>query len=166
MDAVAALLEERLLKSERLCVLGAGASSNGDDAAGPLVAARLRRRLAGRSAVLVIDGGTAPENFTGEIRRFAPDRLVIVDAADTGSAPGTIAVVPEEKLAGAPFGTHQMPLSFLVSFLRSETGCAVTLVGIQPERVDYGAPRSRAVARSVRLLAAVLYRLIRRMSRN
>jgi len=55
------LLEERLRLSRRLCVLGAGAASNGDDAAGPLVAGKLRRRLGSRSRALVLDGGTAPK---------------------------------------------------------------------------------------------------------
>ena len=35
-----------------------------------------------------------------------------------------------------------MPLSFLTAYLCTEIGCAVTLIGIQPVRVDYGAPSS------------------------
>jgi len=90
---------------------------------------------------------------------------VIVDAADLGAAPGAITLVPEDRLEGASFGTHQLPLSFLVSYLRSEIGCAVTLVGIQPASVAYGAPRSRAVSRSVRRLCGAFSRLIRRPPR-
>jgi|GEM_PF-1075633 len=39
------------------------------------------------------NGGTAPENLTGEIRRFKPSHLIMIDAVELGKRPGTIALI-------------------------------------------------------------------------
>jgi len=73
--------------AERVAVMGIGSRLRGDDAAGLLTAALLRRALARQQVgvkTLVVSGDTAPENVTGEIKKFRPTHLLILDAADTG----------------------------------------------------------------------------------
>lgn len=77
-------------------VLGLGNPLLGDDAIGLRVADRLRERLAGRADVEVREeeagGLRLMEAMTGY------DRAVVVDAAVTGGAPGTIRCVGPEDL--------------------------------------------------------------------
>ncbi len=77
-------------------VLGLGNPLLGDDAIGLRVVARLRERLAGRLDVEVREeeagGLRLMEAMTGY------DRAVVVDAAVTGGAPGTIRCVGPEEL--------------------------------------------------------------------
>src|ERR1051325_6034884 len=82
--------------------------------------------------VLIIEAGHAPENTTGELRKFAPDLVLIIDAADMGESPGTIQWIPEESIDGMSASTHSLPLSMLARYLRLEINCTVVLLGIQP----------------------------------
>jgi hydrogenase 3 maturation protease len=101
----------------RVAVLGIGNDLNADDAAGVL-AARAVMDCAGKHAAdarapegaalaggvdmargalpglawLVIDAGPSPESFTGPLRRFAPNLVVMIDAAQMGAPPGEVRV--------------------------------------------------------------------------
>ena len=57
----------------KICVLGIGSEFKADDAAGVIIAQQLQTKLEDKkcvfgSSVLCIDGSTAPENFTGDIK--------------------------------------------------------------------------------------------------
>lgn len=112
-------------------LLGVGNDANGDDGIGPWIARRLD--AAGWRAV---DCFTVPENYTGELRRMQPRRVVIIDAADMGLQPGDIRVVPRSKTGSATFTTHAMPLGVLIDYIEGITDAHVTLVGVQPQRFD------------------------------
>jgi hydrogenase 3 maturation protease len=148
----------------RLVVLGVGSELRSDDAAGLLVAAALNRIAAAPAAAApeaaprhapsctglhVLEAGPAPENCTAEIRRISPSFLIIVDCAHMDEAPGTLRIFTPSEIAGVSFGTHGLPLSVLAGYLRSETGCAVAILGIQPSNVDFGQTVSASVEASV-----------------
>ncbi|TBW40321.1 hydrogenase maturation peptidase HycI [Siculibacillus lacustris] len=116
-------------------VFTVGNALMGDDGAGPLLAERLESEPA--LDWEAIDGGSAPENVVHAVRRAAPDRVVLVDAADMGLAPGEIRII-DETLVAAQFliTTHAIPLDVLVASLR-ETIPEVIFVGIQPARVAF-----------------------------
>jgi hydrogenase 3 maturation protease len=142
-----------------VAVLGVGSDLRGDDVAGVLVARRLAaaaargpRRPGWRLAAF--DGGAAPENLTGEIARFAPELLVLVDAAFLGKEPGTIELVPEERIAGATFSTHMLPPPVLLEYLRGRTGCRTAVLGIQIAQKEPMSRTSPQVAAAVRRLVA------------
>lgn len=109
----------------------------GDDAAGIAVARALLDKASGYIgplSMLVLDAGTAPENFTGSLRRFRPDLVLLVDAARMGRAPGKVRWLKAEECGGFGASTHTLPIGMLVNYLLAELGCAVGLVGIQPGR--------------------------------
>jgi len=131
-------------------ILGVGSELRSDDAVGLRVARSVARK--GLPNVHAILGGPAPENSTGEIRALAPSHLIIVDAADMHADPGTIRILETRDLTGASFATHGLPLSVLSDYLRSEIGCRITFVGIQPSSVAFGetlSPRAEEAARSL-----------------
>jgi len=139
-------------------VLGVGAEMRSDDAAGLFVAAAVSR--AALPGVHALEAGPAPENCTAEIRRLHPSRLIIVDCAHMGEEPGTLKVFKPSEIAGVSFGTHGLPLSVLADYLRTETGCAVAILGIEPSSVEFGqvmSPRiEAAVDEAVQLLREFL----------
>lgn len=130
-------------------ILGIGNEASGDDAAGALAARALAGRLAGRPDVLVIDAGLAPENQTGPVRRFAPDLVVMIDAAQMGEAPGAIRWLDWAETDGLSASTHTLPPYILAKFLVAEIGCAVGLIGIQPAQHGFGVPLSPVVSAAV-----------------
>ena len=135
----------------RVAVLGVGNPMRSDDAAGVFVARALSGRAGGAEAdrVLIIEAGHAPENRTGELRRFAPDLVLIVDAADMGEPPGTIQWIPEEFIDGMSASTHSLPLSILARFLRMDLPCSVAVLGIQINANEIGENMSGQVLQAV-----------------
>ena len=111
-------------KSEpRVVVIGIGNELNGDDAAGLLVIRALREKLADRPDLLFIEGHTAPENFSKPIREFAPDLVLIVDAADSGGSlePGSILWLEMSSIDGMSASTHTLPPTVFAKFIQTRS---------------------------------------------
>lgn len=138
----------------RVAVVGVGHELRGDDAAGPAVARRVLASAGER--LLVVDGGPAPENVTGVLRRFQPDLVLLVDAADLGAEPGTVRWLTPDVIEGLSATTHTMPLSMLARYLQHELDCGIYLVGIQPAQNDIGQPLSDPVEKAVGAVSAGL----------
>jgi hydrogenase 3 maturation protease len=153
-------LAEALAGARRVAVVGVGSDLRGDDAAGLRVAARLAAWAVrtGSTRLAAFVGGAAPENFTGEISRFKPDCLVLVDAAHLGRRPGELALIAPEQVGGLAFSTHMLPVPFFLRYLEATTGCRSVVIGIQVAQKDVLAPLTPAVAAGVRRLVAALQR--------
>lgn len=124
----------------RIAIVGIGNSLRCDDAAGSLAAralmdARLSRN---QDTVLVMDAGHAPENGTGQLRRFEPDVILLIDAADMAEQPGTIRMIDMDEIEGMSASTHTLPLSILAKYLVLELNCQLALLGIQPASTTVG----------------------------
>jgi hydrogenase 3 maturation protease len=144
------------LKSEsgeppHVAVVGIGNTMRNDDAAGVFVARKLLQRqcAADASHLLVIQAGHAPENVSGELRAFAPDLILLVDAAEMRDVPGTICWVPIQLIEGMSASTHSLPLSMLARYLTLELNCVVALIGIQPKSNAVGEIVSEEVSQAI-----------------
>jgi hydrogenase 3 maturation protease len=137
----------------RVAILGVGNDMNGDDGAGVWVVRALAARMPATANALVVDGGTAPESFTGPIRRFRPELVVEVDAAHLNRPAGTLEWVDWRDADGMSASTHTLPPSVLAHFLSADIGCRVALIGIQPATLEMGRGLSPAVAAAVERLA-------------
>ena len=147
-----------------MAVVGVGSDLRGDDAAGLRAASRLAAWAArtGTTRLAAFAGGAAPENFTGEIARFKPDCVVLVDAAHLGPgrAPGEIDLIAPEQVGGLAFSTHMLPVPIFLDYLRATTGCRTLVIGIQVAQKDVLAPLTPAVAAGVRRLVRALQRAV------
>lgn len=162
MQELIKLLEERLGNTERLAILGAGSLLSGDDAAGVLIASRLREKFERDKlpGLLICEGHTAPENFSGEIKRFKPDHLIVVDAADLKEEPGSALIIEPEIIDGVSFSTHMLPLKVMTEYIKNETGCAITFMGIQNEDVSYGSHMTPKVSLAVDEISDIMEKVI------
>ncbi len=133
----------------RIAVVGMGHELRGDDAAGLAVARALQRALEGDEHWLVIDAGPAPENQTGPLRRFKPDVVLLVDAAQMDEAPGAVCWLSWNETGGISASTHSLSPRVLAGFLIGELGCEVALLGIQPASNAIDARLSPEVAEAV-----------------
>jgi hydrogenase 3 maturation protease len=136
-------------KSPRLAIVGIGNVLRCDDAAGMLVARALSGRGYAADRVLIVEAGHAPENRTGDLRLFAPDLVLLVDAADMGKAPGIVEWIAEDEIDGMSASTHSLPLSMLAKYLTLELGCQVRLLGIQLASNEVGETVSLEVLQAV-----------------
>jgi len=152
-----------------VAVVGVGQELNGDDAAGVKVARALSRiQRAGSSnaprpvpvSLLVVEAAHAPENCTGLIRRFAPDLVILVDAAEMGDPPGTVRWLPWQDTDGLGTSTHTLSPFMLARYLATELSCEVALIGIQRQDTSFGAPVSAPVRKGIHSVAQGLVSLL------
>jgi hydrogenase 3 maturation protease len=144
----------------RIAVVGVGQELLGDDAAGLAVCRRLQELAGDRWTATIIPAGPAPENCTAQLRQFAPDWVVLVDAARMQAAPGTVRWIPWEQAEAMGGSTHTLPLRLLSEYLSSSMVCRVSLLGIQPSETTLGAPLSPSVAEAVESVARGLAALL------
>lgn len=151
---------DRLAKmvSGRVVVLGVGNSLRGDDGAGPAVAGALEGEFPG----VVFDGGQAPENLLGPIRRASPDTIVLVDAAAFGDRAGAVRVATADEVGGMMVATHGAPMGMIMKALSEETGASTVLVAVQVGSTNLGEPMSDAVSAAVASVAKELRALLAR----
>jgi hydrogenase 3 maturation protease len=158
-------LQNNVTGAKRLAILGIGSELRADDGAGVVVAEKLSKYLAGtnrRKDVRIFSGGTAPENLTGEIKRYKPSHILIVDTADFKEKAGTVVVLdPGDVGAGVSFSTHKMPAKILVDYLQKSLDCEIAIVGIQPKNVDFGKSISKVVSGTAKEVAGAIADLLK-----
>ncbi len=132
-------------------LLGIGNPRHGDDALGPVFARAFRH-----PDWRCLNAATAPENFTGLVRRLHPETLVLLDAADMGQPPGTLRRIDPDAIAAGDFGTHAGSLGQLARYLADCAG-TIVILGIQPASTTPGTRLSPPVR-------AALFRLARQLS--
>ncbi|MEN4017906.1 MAG: hydrogenase maturation peptidase HycI [Methanobacterium sp.] len=137
-----------------------GNEIKGDDAAGPSTAWKLTELFEENGEVVVFDGGTVPENYTGLIRKEKPTHIILVDAVEMKNDPGYIRVVKKEEIVNYNLSTHAMPVSFLIKFMESTIDADIILIGIQPEKMDLGEGISKEVEKSIGIVVNTLFELI------
>lgn len=164
-------MPELLRQYARIAIMGVGNELNGDDAVGVLVARKLKtiqteiQNTKGVQPdalqVLILEAGAAPESFTGPLRRFDPDLVLMIDAAHLDEPPGSTAWFDWQETDGLSASTHTLPPSVLARFLTEELNCRMVLLGIQPEHLEFDRPVStaaiEAVEQVVHLLADLLW---------
>lgn len=141
-------------QSRRVAIVGVGSCLRSDDAAGLEIAERLAASQL--PDVLVVLGDTAPENVTGEVRRFQPTHVLFVDAADVGGPPGSIRMFQSSEIEGMTSSTHTLPLHVIADYLTRETGCRVLFLGVQPKSIAFGGAISDEVAAAIHEAVALL----------
>jgi hydrogenase 3 maturation protease len=150
MTELSEFFRRALSGSGRVALLGAGSSLMADDAAGVMITDALIERFGEEPGRFrVFSGGTAPECFTGEIKRFRADHVVIIDAADFGGQPGEVSAIDPAVVNGVSFSTHMLPLKVMLDYLNKELGCKTTIIGIQPRCLEFGGEMTGEVKESV-----------------
>jgi len=124
-------LPGRIKNTSRLAIVGIGDELIPPDRLGMFAAREIEQQhLPG---VKVFLAGTVPESSTGPLRRYQPEHVVFLDAADMGAQPGTIAVIEPEGIRADLISTHVLPLTVVMDYVERESGTGVTLLGIQPD---------------------------------
>ena len=130
-DPVFDTLRRRIEYALRLAIVGIGDELIPPDRLGMYSAREIgQHHLPG---VEVFLAATVPESVTGPLRRYRPDHVLFLDAADMGARPGTVAVIEPEQIHASLVTTHVLPLSVVMDYVEQEIVAGVTLLGIQPD---------------------------------
>jgi hydrogenase 3 maturation protease len=159
-------LSRRLREAKKIFVLGIGMDWKSDDRVGCELAKILAKKLPDGPGIRIVDGGEAPENYTGAIRAFAPSHVVLLDAVDHGLEPGAVFLADEEAIIVGDMTSRHLPLKLLMRFLSASIPCRVVLVGVQPASLRPGNRLSPPLRRTLPPLAAFLAAALRRAVRK
>ncbi len=137
-------------------VCGIGNRLRGDDAFGPLVVDALESQ---NKEILLLDCGSAPENFIGKVMQASPEKIIIVDAFDMKQKPGTICRIDLKKIQNTSYSTHNAPLSMFVEAFK-DSRAEVLIIGFQPETIEFGREVSPETKIAIKKAKAMIKNLI------
>lgn len=142
-------------------VVGCGNLLRGDDGVGPILIRHLWEQGM-PDGVRLVDGGTAGMDVAFQMR--GAQRVVIVDASATGSAPGTVFRVPGAELEELPplqgLHTHSFRWDHAIAFARWALGDAcpsdITVFLVEAANVAMGVDLSPPVEESMRQVMGLI----------
>ena len=143
-------------------VLGLGNLVHSDDGVGVHAIHRLQRDARVPADVALIDGGTQGLSLIPHIAGFS--RLLVIDAVNTGEAPGTLLRFEGRALNGLPgkATVHQLGFADLMVAMKllGEEPKEVVVLGIEPVSTEWGAELTPPVqARLASLVDLVIEQL-------
>jgi hydrogenase maturation protease len=147
-------------------LLGLGNTLLTDEAVGPVVVGRMRAQDQAPGPIRYLDGGTLSFTLAGPIADCP--RLIVVDAAVMGAAPGTVRVFEAEamdrQLRLHAKSVHEVSLSdlFDIARLTDTLPAHRALIGIEPAVVDWGSTLTPAVEAAVPEAMARAWELLTR----
>ncbi|MFH0764314.1 MAG: hydrogenase maturation peptidase HycI [Candidatus Omnitrophota bacterium] len=158
-------LKDRLKGAKRVAILGIGSELRSDDAVGVVIAGKLQAYIKKMKikALKAFLGETVPENLTGEIKKFNPTHLIIIDATDFQKKAGTIGIVDSCGEKGVSFSTHRMPIKFIKDYLYKSIACQTVIIGIQPQSLEFCGGLSAAIQESVRMACKEISEVLKKL---
>jgi hydrogenase 3 maturation protease len=167
MPRLKTILENRLRDAQKIAVLGIGSELRADDAVGMVIAKGLKsyikdKKKGQRNSLKVFLGHTAPENLTGEVNKFKPTHLIIIDAVDFHQQAGATGVIDTRAEAGISFSTHRIPLKIIKDYFYKSVACDTIIIGIQPESVEFCGALSPKIQESVRMVSKELREVLKK----
>jgi hydrogenase maturation protease len=141
-------------KVRDVIVLGLGNVLLSDDGVGVHVARSLAMNPGAPSGLRALGGGA----LASRLKEAFPlsDSLLIVDAAPLGEPPGAMRLLESQELQeyvcrSGRLSAHKAALADLLTMARLEgwEPANLALLGVQPERTDWGCELSESLARSI-----------------
>ncbi len=151
-------------------ILGLGNVLLADEAVGPLAVRRLESRTPADAPLIFMDGGTL--SFSLAVPIGDCPRLIVIDAAAMGDAPGTVRVFDGEdmdrQLARHATSVHEVSLADLLDMARLTDTLPVrrALIGIEPAVVDWGDGLTPAVEAALPEVLSQVGALLTRWDRD
>lgn len=149
-------------------IITVGNCFRADDGVGPYIASGLKPN----AKLSVIDAGYSPENVIDQAIKILAEhpalsdrpvracaqRIIFIDAADFGGAPGELRLIDAEHIPQASLSTHSMPLPVVSRILYEDTKAKIYFIGIQPKSVEH----KEGLSEEVKLAADALIKHINR----
>ena len=138
-------------------ILGLGNLLLCDEGVGVHVARALMQREL-PPGVSVVEAGTAFLDVLPDIEKA--DRILLIDAMEGGSAPGTVYRVPFDQCLHPEMlaSLHGFDLSRVLYMAGSDRKPEVTVFGIEPARIEWGTDLSPALQRVMPAVEAAILR--------
>lgn len=150
-----------------LTIIGCGNANRTDDAVGVVIANRLRENMAAHPnpQVRIFDSGTAGIDVMFQAR--GSQKLVIIDANQSNSEPGTVFKVPGSELENLPqpsYNLHDFRWDNALyagrKIFKEEFPKGITVYLIEAGDISFGLELTSAVAQAAQKVAAEIQKQI------
>lgn len=153
------------MDKNKILVLGIGNTLLSDEGVGVHVINQLQRETQISPDVSYMDGGTLSFTLAQSIESC--DQLIVVDASEIKSVPGTVQVFENEAMDffitnGNKKSVHEVGLVDVMSIamLAGNLPKKRALVGIQPDSIDWGEQPTAAVQQAIPVACDEVNRII------
>ena len=119
-----------LQKKGKILFVGIGNVLKQDDGIGVWISNRIKNT----GSVTALTAEVSIENYIGKINSLRPDILVLIDCVDMQAEPGSFMLLEVKQIMDITFNTHNISLRKLTGFFKMP----VYILGIQPEKIDFG----------------------------
>lgn len=141
-------------------LIGIGNSLRGDDAIGSYIAKKFKNEISKdkklRRRWFVLSCETAIENFTNVVKKKKPENLIILDAAELSLKPGEFRKVKIEKISSNSLGTHYMPISYFIAYIKPYIKNKIFFIGIQIKKIDFSNGINKELKKSSEKIIEIL----------
>jgi len=128
-------------------IIGIGNIMRGDDGFGPKLIESLKKK---NTKANLFDCGTVPENYIFPILTTSCDTVILVDAANLKTEPGSMKVLSLSELSGAGLSTHNASIRLFTDLLMTgKDNLNIFAVTVQPKTIAFGESLSAEVLESV-----------------
>jgi hydrogenase 3 maturation protease len=117
-------------KDKKKLFVGIGNLLRTDDGVGVYISKRIRTN----DSILSLTVEVSIENYIGKINNLNPDILILIDCMDMKATTGTFKLLSLKQIQDMTFNTHNISFRRLSEFFTM----AVFVLGIQPEKIDFG----------------------------
>ncbi|MBU1087672.1 MAG: hydrogenase 3 maturation endopeptidase HyCI [Candidatus Omnitrophica bacterium] len=138
------ILELLKINPDSDLIVAVGNSFRTDDGVGPYIAQGLEQI----KGLKLINAGYNPENIIEDVIKLAPQKILIIDAADFRGNFGQARIIPEDKIPQTTLSTHAIPLNVISGVISQSIKTAIYFIGIQPESVCLGEGLSAEVKKT------------------
>ena len=153
-------LEKWLSNAKKVVIAGIGNEIRKDDFVGVKIVRELAKKLKSKN-VFLIECETVPESYVGQIAKFNPSHVLLIDAGMLGLEPGQARLVDVKQLAIYPaISTHALPLRIFCELIEEMTKAKIALLAIQPKNVDFGEGLSPELEKTANQITRILLRIL------
>jgi hydrogenase 3 maturation protease len=117
-------------KGKKRLFVGIGNILKSDDGAGVYISKKINQQ----DTISSLTVEASIENYIGKINTLNPDILILIDCVEMNSTAGTFKLLKLNQIHDLTFNTHNISLKRLTEFFRMP----VYILGIQPEKIDFG----------------------------
>jgi hydrogenase 3 maturation protease len=117
-------------KDKKRLFVGIGNILKSDDGAGVYIS----KKIIQRDTISSLTVEASIENYIGKINSLNPDILILIDCVDMNLSVGTFKLLTLNQIHDLTFNTHNISLKRLSEFF----SMPVFILGIQPEKIDFG----------------------------
>jgi hydrogenase 3 maturation protease len=117
-------------KDKKKLFVGIGNLLKMDDGVGVYISKRIKTN----NSVLSLTVEASIENYIGKIVSLDPDILILIDCVDMKAIAGAFKLLSLSKIQDMTLNTHNISLRRLSEFFTMP----VYVLGIQPEKIDFG----------------------------